>query len=104
MYYVEFFKRRQGVALEEFHSTVQASFNYWEEHNPPDRLALLLARTWRLGPSPSCLAVWEIEDFQRLRTWEEAARVKRDRGAPNVADVAEMLQSGLYEAFGSEVQ
>ena len=102
MYYIEYFRRRPGVPIETFHETVRASFDYWQAHNPPDRLVLLLGRTWRLGPSPEYLAAWEIEGVERLTAWEEAARAKKLSGAPNVADVAEMVESGLYEELGAE--
>lgn len=104
MYYIEFFKKKDGVKVADFHETVRASFDYWEKHNPPDKLVLLLGRTWRMSPDPGYIAVWEITDFQRFREWEESARRKREAGAPNVAEVADMVDSGLYESFGLEHQ
>jgi hypothetical protein len=104
LYYVEYFRRKKGVPLGEFHETVRASFRYWEENNPPDRLVLLIGRTWRMGPDPGYMAVWEVNDFQRLRDWEVSAAKKKSAGAPNVADVADMLDSGVYERFSREHQ
>jgi hypothetical protein len=104
MYYIEYFRRKPGVDLDEFHRTVKASFDYWEKNNPPDKLVLLLGRTWRMGPDPGYIAVWKMSDFQRLREWEQSAAKKKASGAANVADVAEMLDSGMYEDFGQEHQ
>jgi hypothetical protein len=104
MYYIEYFSKKPGVPVDEFHQTVRASFEYWEKSNPPDRLVLLAGRTFGMGPEPGCIAIWELSDFQRLREWEESAAKKKTAGAPNVADVADMLDSGVYETFGQEHQ
>jgi hypothetical protein len=70
--YIEFFSRRPGVSLEDFHEKAGAGQRGWAEAHPDDRLLLSLGRTWRLGPEPEYLTAWwyRTEGLGRIDDWE----------------------------------
>src|ERR1700745_2382748 len=70
--YIEFVSRRPGVSLEGFQAIVGPAHRNWTIAYPQDRLVLNIARTWRLGPEPEYLAVWDVpgSGLDRLREWE----------------------------------
>ena len=98
MYYVEFFRKRDGVPIEEFHREVRQSYSQWQQDHPQDELVLLIGRTWRLGPRPSYICVWKIRDLARIDEW------RRDMPGPDVMDrtVQIIEDAGVYEDLGQE--
>jgi hypothetical protein len=104
MYYIEFFSRKPGVPLKQFHEVVKRSQQEWLAQHPEDELLLCIGRTWRMGPKPLYLAVWKIPNFARIDEW---TRIFREEQASLLAHsefeaVAVIEDAGVYEDFGLE--
>lgn len=103
MYFVEFFSRNEGVPLEVFHHTVRDSLSKLEAHFAPDRLGLLVGRTFRLGRRPNYLALWELEGLDRLERRREILRQPEPaRELQRFQEVATVHFAGIYEDWGEE--
>jgi hypothetical protein len=105
MIYVEYFSRRPGVRLDEFHSKVAQGLA-WETEYSEDRLVLKAARTWRLGPLPEYFIVWYTPGagFERFQAWEEAFRSgEADRFEHPFLSVARVEAAGCYDALREPV-
>jgi hypothetical protein len=119
MIYIEFTSRRPQPGLREnergalavesfesqlqrFHRAVLAGQSGWENSWSEDRLILSIGRTWRLGPEPEYLTVWQTPsaDFARLDDWD---RVFRSGEADDVErpfrELARIERAGCYEAL-----
>jgi hypothetical protein len=106
VYYIEFFRKKPNVSLEEFQRVVGGGFKRWAKLHPEDAPVLAIARTWRLGPAEAqYMIVWEIPDFARIDEWTVARRsdpasaAAVDEGTISVADV----DAGVYEDIGLEL-
>jgi hypothetical protein len=71
VFYVEFCNRRSDASLEEFHRAWREVQVGWGD-DFEDILVWSAARTWRLGPEPEYLAVWDVGDagLDRLEEWD----------------------------------
>ena len=98
MYYVEFFSKREGVALKDFYKHVKEDYAAWVEENPEDELLLLIGRTWRLGPKPNYIAIWKIKDMSRFDEWKK----KMPSNEIMLSGVSIIENAGIYEDFGME--
>ena len=113
MYYVEYFRRNAGVPLAHFHAVVRRTVEAWAAQHPQDRCVLLAARTFRLGPEPGYLLIWEFDSFARIDAWKaevhardverHARRTAGDRVEDAFNDVATVEQAGIYDALGEEI-
>lgn len=107
MIYVEYISRRHGVALADFHESVNQAQAGWDAEHGEDRLILNVARTWRLGPEPEYLAAWHSPDrgLDRIDDWD---RIFRDGAADRHEDlfrrVARIDAAGCYEALREPVR
>lgn len=96
MYYVEFFRRRPGVALEDFLAGTVPLFREWSRREAEDELVACLARTWRLGPDEHLL-VWRCERFERLDEWDRIFRSgEADDLERPILEVLETYAAGFY--------
>ncbi|HHT9131508.1 MAG TPA: hypothetical protein ACFYED_03380, partial [Candidatus Tripitaka californicus] len=101
MIYIEYFSRRPGVELAEFHAGV-AKGSAWGDGYVEDRLILLAGRTWRLGPDPEYLMVWHSSNagFERIDAWERIFRSgEADSFEEPFLRVARIDIAGCYEAL-----
>jgi hypothetical protein len=69
MYYIEFYERRSGVSLTDFHTKTLEGFPEWARRYSEDELVLNIGRTWRMGPYPYLL-IWRCPGFERLDAWD----------------------------------
>lgn len=100
--YVEFVSRRPGISLEGFHAIAGPAHRNWAAAYPQDRLLLNIARTWRLGPEPEYLAVWEVPGpgLSRLGEWESMIAETEAQHLEEVfSAVAKIDVAGVYEPF-----
>ena len=98
--YVEYFSRRSGIDLADFHTTVAAAQEEWGSGYSEDQLILHAARTWRLGPEPEHFTVWYSPRFglERIDEWDRV--FKTPEGATHAsafARVARIDVAGCYE-------
>jgi hypothetical protein len=106
MIYIEYISRRPNVALDDFHRVVRQVQKAWETGHCADRLILNAGRTWRLGPQPEYLGIWDTgaSGFERLDDW---ARAFRERGIvgdeATMARVASIEVAGCYRALSVPV-
>ena len=98
MYYIEFFRKREGVPIDEFHKHVREDYEGWMKEHPEDELVLLIGRTWRLGPTPGYICIWKLKDFSRLDA------MKQEMPPPHEMEAAPVVieYAGCYEEFGEE--
>jgi hypothetical protein len=104
MYFVEFLEPKSGVELERFQRVVAQYARRWAADHPEDELVMNVGRTWWLGPTPAYLTVWKVSDVSTLNRWG------REVGVPGAhelhrefAEVATIVQAGLYEDIGEEM-
>lgn len=100
--YIEFVSRRPGVSLEGFQAIVGPAHRNWITAYPQDRLVLNIARTWRLGPEPEYLAVWDVpgSGLDRLGEWESMIADPEARHLEDVfSAVAQIDVAGVYQPF-----
>jgi hypothetical protein len=101
MIYIEYFSRRPGVELAEFHAGV-AKGSEWGDDYAEDRLILLVGRTWRLGPEPGYFMVWHSPNagFERIDAWDRILRSgEADQFEGSFLAVARVDFAGCYEAL-----
>ena len=101
MIYVEFTSRRPQVSLADFHAAATAGQEGWEG-DFDDTMLLNAGRTWRLGPEPEYMTVWETNTgFDRIDDWD---RIFRSGEVAELEDafraVARIDAAGCYEAVG----
>jgi hypothetical protein len=100
--YVEFISRRPGVALEQFHASVNEAQAGWDAEHGQDRLLANVGRTWRLGPEPEYLAVWHTPDqgLDRIDDWDRIFRAgAAERHEQLFRRVARIDAAGCYDAL-----
>lgn len=103
MYYIEFFRRKPGVAYDRFREVVSRIYEEWKDMLPEDELVLLIGRTWRLGPESPYMAIYRCKDFSRIDAWEKlVADPKIQAKMQEFMEVAVIEDAGVYEDFGSE--
>lgn len=98
--YVEYFSRRPGIELADFHKTVAAAQAEWGSGYSEDQLVLHAARTWRLGPEPEHFTVWHSPNarFERIDEWDRVFRTPDGAAhAGFFARVARIDVAGCYE-------
>jgi hypothetical protein len=104
MYYIEFIEPKEGVDQRRFHDVVRRTTERWAADHPEDKLLLNIGRTWRLGPRPSYMTIWEIAGFETMSRWtrefQEAAVLENHA---EFTDVATIVDAGVYEDLGNEV-
>lgn len=101
MVYIEYFSRRPGIEVAEFHRVVRQVQRNWEAGSPEDHLILNAGRTWRLGPEPEYLGIWHTPNsgLERLGDWERAFRARGEVGdEATMSRVARINFAGCYEA------
>ncbi len=71
--YIEYFSRRPGISIEDFHAIAGAGQTGWADQYAEDELVVNLGRTWRVGPEPEYLAVWlnRTSGLELLGQWED---------------------------------
>lgn len=96
MYYVEYFRRREGVALDEFHRRTTPLFREWSRREREDELIAGLGRTWRMGPDPYIL-VWRCRGIERIDEWDAifSSSAVDDIEKP-ILEAMETYRSGFY--------
>jgi len=98
--YIEYFRQRFGVELREFHASILKGLEGWDANFAQDRLIIMAARTWRLGPQPEYLAAWysPAAGFERIDQWEQILRSGGgDAYELTVQRVANITSAGCYE-------
>jgi hypothetical protein len=101
MYLLEFFSRKDGVTLQDFHATATASLRELEREFHPDRLEVVMGRSFRMGPHPGYISIWWIEGIDRLpqrrqRLTDPAAQDALQR----FQSVATVNFAGVYDDMG----
>jgi len=102
MIYVEFISRRQGIALDDFHTVVRGVQEAWESAHGADQLILNAGRTWRLGPEPAYLGIWDTGEsgLERLDDWTKAFRQRGKVGdEATMSRVARIDFAGCYRSL-----
>jgi len=102
MIYIEYISRRPGVDLREFHETVLRGQAGWSESYTEDRLLWHAARTFRLGPEPEYITVWDSPDagLERIDAWDRIFRAGEAHSYEGPArQVARIDVAGCYEAL-----
>jgi hypothetical protein len=98
--YVEYISRRPGVSLETFHKIMRLGPGGWASEHGEDAAVLILGRTWRVGPEPEYMCIWNSPAYglERLDDWE---RVFRSGEADAVQEpfqlAARIDRAGCYE-------
>jgi len=106
VYYVEFFRKKPDVGVDEFKHVVEGAYKHWAELHPEDAPVLAIGRTWRLGPPEApYIIVWKLPEFARIDEWSKARRTDPAseaaimEGTISVAD----MDAGVYDDIGSEL-
>jgi hypothetical protein len=98
--YVEYISRRPGVELAEFHAAVKQGQEGWDASYAEDRLLLNVGRTWRLGPEPEYMGVWDSpgRGLERIDDWDRIFRAGHAEQHERVfRRVACIEAAGCYE-------
>jgi hypothetical protein len=104
--YVEYTSRRPGVALEAFHKIVELGTGGWSADHGDDAAILVLGRTWRLGPEPEYMIVWNVPAFgpERLDDWESTFRSGAADAVQEPFQLAARIErAGCYDALTEPV-
>ena len=102
MIYIEYISRRDGANLSDFHRWMSNGLEGWDAGYQEDLLILAISRTWRLGPDPEHIAVWDSprSGFERIDEWD---RIFRSGAADHLEEplqkVARIEAAGCYEAL-----
>jgi hypothetical protein len=102
MIYIEYMSRRPGVDRSDFHEFMSKGLEGWDAGYQEDRLILGMSRTWRLGPEPEHIGVWDSPQagFERIDEWD---RIFRSGAADHLEEplqkVARIDAAGCYEAL-----
>jgi hypothetical protein len=103
MYYVEFYKPRQGISAETFKCVIEETNAAWFTENPQDRPKLRLARTWRLGSGWPYITIIEIDSASRIDEWTHQRMTDaRSRSLIEQWLAVVDCDAGLYDDFGYE--
>lgn len=106
MIYIEYFRRRPEVSVEDFHARVAQGLA-WESEYSEDRLILKAGRTWRLGSLPEYFIVWHTPGagFERFEAWEKAFRSgEADKFEHPFLSAARVEFAGCYEELREPVR
>lgn len=96
MYYVEYFRRRDGVPLDRFHRMTTPLFREWSRREAEDELIASLGRTWRMGTDPYLL-VWRCRGVERIDEWNTTfSSGEVDDLEKPILDAMETYRSGFY--------
>jgi hypothetical protein len=98
--YIEYISRRPGVPLDAFHAIAGPGQQGWAATHGDDKLILNVGRTWRLGPEPEYIAVWDTpgKGVERLGEWAAIfATGEADHLEVPFTAVARIDVAGLYE-------
>jgi hypothetical protein len=93
--------------LGRFHRAVRAGTSGWEGSWSEDRLILSVGRTWRLGPEPEYITVWQTPgaDFGRIDEWDAVFRSgEADDVEKPFREVARIDRAGCYDALLAPVR
>ena len=104
--YIEYISRKGGVPLDAFHQIAGPGQRGWASSYGDDHLILNVGRTWRLGPEPEYVCIWNTPGtgVERLSAWAsifasgEADHLEKAFGAVGRIDMA-----GFYEPLGDPV-
>ncbi len=100
MIYIEYFSRRAGVSVDNFHRGVIAGQSNWEREHPEDKLVWSAGRTWRMGPGPGYIGAWWTPGpgFGRIDYWDKVFRSGNAGGTEDAfQNVATIDVAGCYE-------
>jgi hypothetical protein len=100
--YVEYTSRRPGVSLEAFHKIMRLGTGGWGSEHGDDAAVLVLGRTWRLGPEPEYMIVWNVPAFgpERLDEWERVFRAGEADALQEPFQLAARIErAGCYDAL-----
>src|SRR5262245_49537894 len=72
--YIEYMSRRAGVSIETYHRVLGGIAEAWGDSFESDRLLFALGRTWRIGPEPEYVFIWQSSrsGLDQLDEWERA--------------------------------
>jgi len=102
MVYIEYFSRRPGVDLREFHELISRGQDGWDSGFHEDQLVWSAARTWRMGPQPEHMGVWYSPGFgfERIDQWERIFRSgDADAYEEPFSQGARIEMAGCYDAL-----
>ena len=100
MIYIEFIERDRFMPIEIFHHLGRQSSD-WAD-GAADKLVLQIGRTLRLGPMPSYLVFWEIDDIGRLDEWETyfgSTEARTNRRSQAMHRAMHIQRAGLYDTL-----
>ena len=86
--------------LQRFHRAVLAGQSGWENGWSEDHLLCSVGRTWRLGPEPEYLTVWQTPSagLGRLDDWDKVFRSgEADELEKPFRELARIDRAGCYE-------
>jgi hypothetical protein len=98
--YVEYIRRREGVPLESFHQIAGRGQGGWAERYREDQIILNIGRTWRIGPEPAYICIWDSpgKGLERLGEWEEIFGSGEADDLEKAFDaVGRIDEAGVYE-------
>jgi hypothetical protein len=98
--YVEFIERDRWMPIEIFRLLANQEAS-WAE-GAVDRMVLQLGRTFRLGPRPSYLCLWDIPNIDRLDAWEEyfhSAAALQNLRSQAMHRAINIDRAGLYDTL-----
>jgi hypothetical protein len=98
--YIEFIERDRFMPIEIFRHLGRQSAD-WAD-GAADKLVLQIGRTLRLGPMPSYLVFWEINDIGRLDEWEayfESTQALTNRRSQAMHRAMHIQRAGLYDTL-----
>jgi hypothetical protein len=98
--YIEFIERDRFMPIEIFRHLGRQSSD-WAE-GAADKLVLQIGRTLRLGPMPSYLVFWEINDIGRLDEWEAyfgSTQALTNRRSQAMHRAMHIQRAGLYDTL-----
>lgn len=97
--YVEYYSRRPGISLENFHALASAAQTGWSSEFEGEAVALNVGRTWRIGPDQEYLAVWTTpaDGSEYLQEWENVFQSgDADRHQNQFETVARIDRAGCF--------
>jgi hypothetical protein len=98
--YIEYISRKAAVPLEGFHAIAGPGQAGWAREYGEDRLILNVGRTWRLGPEPEYMCVWDTPGrrIERLGEWAQIFSTGQADHLEKAFDAAARIDvAGLYE-------
>lgn len=104
--YVEFISRRPGVPLEAFHAIAGPGQVNWGKRYGEDQLILNVGRTWRIGPEPEYLCIWNTpgRSLDRLGGWADVfATGEADDLEKSFEAAGRIDAAGMYDVLREPV-